>query len=259
MASSDEAQISASNAQIAASSLHNNSLNDASHTSPTSSLAADPSSSSRPVEMADLSAQSAAQNESPQSLSHQSTTPANFQKSKENEKSNIGTQQATSKIIEEDPSLIQAATSGNQNAKPPPLGREQTNPAIGAATDQPTPNLNASEIEAATLMITLLLHTGARHPYKIDEKYLKKRSVSVADNNPINMSVYTLKELIWRDWRDGEAVFEKDLRERHDCWMLRWLTALPEWDPRPASPSSIRLIHFGKLLDDKSHLKGMNR
>ena len=29
-----------------------------------------------------------------------------------------------------------------------------------------------------------------------------------------------------------------------------------EWEPRPASPSSIRLIHFGKLLDDKAHLKG---
>ena len=31
----------------------------------------------------------------------------------------------------------------------------------------------------------------------------------------------------------------------------------PEWDPRPTSPSSIRLIHFGKLLDDKNTLEGM--
>jgi hypothetical protein len=49
----------------------------------------------------------------------------------------------------------------------------------------------------------LLLTTGARHPYKIDEKYLKKRNVTVEEMDPYNISVYTLKELIWRDWREG--------------------------------------------------------
>jgi len=29
-----------------------------------------------------------------------------------------------------------------------------------------------------------------------------------------------------------------------------------EWELRPSSPSSIRLIHFGKLLDDKYSLEG---
>jgi hypothetical protein len=29
-----------------------------------------------------------------------------------------------------------------------------------------------------------------------------------------------------------------------------------EWEPRPTSPAAIRLIHFGKLLDDKTTLKG---
>jgi hypothetical protein len=32
-----------------------------------------------------------------------------------------------------------------------------------------------------------------------------------------------------------------------------------EWEPRPTSPSSIRLIHFGRMLDDKSPLKGAQR
>lgn len=65
--------------------------------------------------------------------------------------------------------------------------------------------LQESEVIGPLLLITLLLTNGARHPYKIDEKYLKKRSVNVEDNNPVNMSTYTLKELIWRDWREGMA------------------------------------------------------
>ncbi len=82
-------------------------------------------------------------------------------------------------------------------------------------------------------MMTLLLTSGARHPFKLDTKYLQKRNVDVQGNDPFNLSVYKLKELILREWRD-------------------------EWEQKPASPSSIRLISFGKLLDDKAPLKGMN-
>ncbi|KAJ9149082.1 Ubiquitin [Pleurostoma richardsiae] len=84
--------------------------------------------------------------------------------------------------------------------------------------------------------ITLLLPTGARHPYRLDERYLAKRNVEVPDlaedghKDPFSISVYKLKELILREWRD-------------------------EWEGKPASPSSIRLIHFGKLLEDKEQLK----
>ena len=89
-------------------------------------------------------------------------------------------------------------------ALPPPLTREKTVPAIGPATDKPTPVPKESEIEGPVLFITLLLSsTGARHPYKLDEKYLKKRNVTVEGNNPINISLYKLKELILRDWREG--------------------------------------------------------
>jgi len=75
-----------------------------------------------------------------------------------------------------------------------------------------------------------LLTSGARHPFKLDAKYLQKRNVDVQGNDPFNLSVYKLKELILREWRE-------------------------EWELKPASPSSIRLISFGKLLDDKSPLK----
>jgi hypothetical protein len=64
------------------------------------------------------------------------------------------------------------------------------------------------EVEDAgpSLVITLLLTTGSRHPFTIDGKYLRKRSVNVEDNDPFLMSVYTLKELIWREWRSGKSM-----------------------------------------------------
>ena len=90
--------------------------------------------------------------------------------------------------------------------KLPPLTREKTAPAIGPATDKPTPVPKESEIEGPVLFITLLLSsTGARHPYKLDERYLRKRNVMVEANNPINLSLYKLKELILRDWREGKV------------------------------------------------------
>ncbi|KUJ16418.1 ubiquitin-like protein [Mollisia scopiformis] len=106
--------------------------------------------------------------------------------------------------------------------------------AIGPSTEH-TPPPAISEA-GPVLVITLLLTSGARHPYKIDEKYLTKRNVNVPGvtesgrKDPFSISVYTLKELILREWRE-------------------------EWEAQPSSPSSIRLIYFGRLLDDKTPLK----
>ncbi|KAI9705551.1 MAG: hypothetical protein M1836_006307 [Candelina mexicana] len=111
---------------------------------------------------------------------------------------------------------------------PAPVKRKEST-AIGPPSDKPIILPKEPESAGPVLVITLLLITGARHPYKIDEKYLKKRNVSPTDMDPFNLSVYTLKELIWREWRE-------------------------EWEPRPTAPTSIRLIHFGRLLDDKSPL-----
>jgi hypothetical protein len=103
--------------------------------------------------------------------------------------------------------------------------------AIGPSSDSPLADNKDAEDSGPLLQITLLLTSGARHPFKLDAKYLQKRDVQVADNDPFNLSVYKLKELILREWRE-------------------------EWEAKPASPSSIRLISFGKLLDDKAPLKG---
>ncbi|KAJ5719225.1 hypothetical protein N7493_007680 [Penicillium malachiteum] len=113
---------------------------------------------------------------------------------------------------------------------------ETEEPKAGAEVPlEQSDDVEGKELDDAgpSLDITLLLTTGSRHPFTIDAKYLRKRSVNVENNDPFAMSVYTLKELIWREWRS-------------------------DWESRPSSPSSIRLISFGKLLDDKSPLSGMS-
>ncbi|GAB1316763.1 hypothetical protein MFIFM68171_06973 [Madurella fahalii] len=124
---------------------------------------------------------------------------------------------------------------GKDKEEPPPSvekRREGDSLSIGPS-DLPPP---AIPEDSPVCTITLLLPTGARHPYRIDEKYLTKRNVEIPDvtdsgaKDPFSISVYKLKELILREWRE-------------------------EWEGKPASPSSIRLIHFGKLLDDKEQLK----
>lgn len=140
-----------------------------------------------------------------------------------------------------DPEIAASSTSasGPASASPaphPPSITRLDSVAIGPAIEASPP---AVVNEAGpVLVITLLLTSGARHPYKIDEKYLTKRNVNVTGvteggkKDPYSISVYTLKELILREWRE-------------------------EWEAQPSSPSSIRLIYFGRLLDDKTPLKGM--
>lgn len=83
-----------------------------------------------------------------------------------------------------------------------------------------------------------MLTTGARHPYKIDEKYLSSRNkvsscvTSSGTFDPRCLSGYQLKELIWTDWR------------------------VEDWEARPVSPSFIRLILMGRMIEDKGVLRG---
>ncbi|KAI4867939.1 hypothetical protein F4820DRAFT_445523 [Hypoxylon rubiginosum] len=111
-------------------------------------------------------------------------------------------------------------------------------PAQGDVEDltiDPVDPADAAGTSDLAVDIMLLLTSGARHPFRIDEKYLTKRNVSVTGKtedgrmDPFSITVYTLKELILRDWRK-------------------------EWDQPPREPSAIRLIHFGKLLEDRNQL-----
>lgn len=93
---------------------------------------------------------------------------------------------------------------------PAALTRKDTE-AIGPSTDLPTPMLGSHPSALAAgpvVQFTLLLaSTGTRHPYQINERYLSKRSVKAEGEggvfDPTVISVYTLKELIWKDWREG--------------------------------------------------------
>ena len=88
---------------------------------------------------------------------------------------------------------------------PAPVNRKESE-AIGPSSEDPQPK--ADPEGGTTILITLLLSTNSRrHPYKIDERYLRKRNVTVEDNDPWNLTVNTLKELILRDWREGEFDF----------------------------------------------------
>ena len=155
--------------------------------------------SSTPVEMTKLdppvAAQDAIATNAPATTSEPLSTTS--ETSKENERPD------TSSPAMNTQSGPQAVPS-SAPSPPKSLSRQDTAPAIGPSSDKPTPITKESEGAGPFLMITLLLNTGARHPYKIDEKYLKKRNVNVPGNDPVNMSVYTLKELIWRDWREGK-------------------------------------------------------
>lgn len=116
---------------------------------------------------------------------------------------------------------------------------DQRDTAIGEASDDVAKTGGpASRGEGPPVcVITLLVPSGKKHPYKIDERYLTKRNVNIPGTtpsgykDPLSISAYTLKELILREWRD-------------------------DWEPPPPSPTSIRLIHFGHLLEDKKCLAG---
>lgn len=142
----------------------------------------------------------------------------------------------TSESIDQSTAAASASPKGKEKESvPPPPTKQDSNLGIGPAVDD-IREVSGGSSDGPVCTITLLLTSGSRHPYKIDAKYLSRRNVDIPDQtedglpDPFSISIYTLKELILREWRS-------------------------DWEAKPASPSSIRLIHFGKLLDDKEQLK----
>jgi hypothetical protein len=97
---------------------------------------------------------------------------------------------------------VAALTKPEPALLPPPTQSIQED---DAADDAPITTATSPPTTGSSVHITLLLTTGARHPFTIDQKYLKRRNVGAAgaEVDPFEISVYTMKELIWKDWRDG--------------------------------------------------------
>ena len=94
----------------------------------------------------------------------------------------------------------------SQKLRSPSMETEEPKTGAEIPSDQSDDALGKEAEDAGpTLHITLLLTTGSRHPFTIDGRYLRKRSVNVENHDPFAISVYTLKELIWREWRSGES------------------------------------------------------
>ena len=98
------------------------------------------------------------------------------------------------------------AVSQSRDPLESPMAVDESKTGMEVSSDQ-SEDVSGKEAESSgpSLDITLLLTTGSRHPFTIDGKYLQKRSVNVENYDPFAMSVYTLKELIWREWRSGES------------------------------------------------------
>lgn len=190
------------------------------------------------VKMADLSKPSGdaeAPSSNPQASDAQPST-SNAQPGAEEEPSNN---------TDSTPPRLAGSTSdkgkGPEEGPAPPAKNDdqQQDTAIGEASDEVSKaGPSAAKDEGLPVcVITLLVPSGKKHPYKLDEKYLTKRNVNIpgttasGHKDPLSISAYTLKELILREWRD-------------------------DWEPPPPSPTSIRLIHFGHLLEDKKSLTG---
>lgn len=177
----------------------------------------------------------------PQITSEQTTTQTVLDADKTEQKTATEPPSSiTAPTSSDKPKSSTTTDSSSQKAKerdsaPPPLVKQESVMAIGDAVDD-IKAITPGGSDGPVCNITLLLTSGSRHPYKIDAKYLSRRNVDIPDTtedgqpDPFSISIYTLKELILREWRS-------------------------DWEAKPASPSSIRLIHFGKLLDDKEQVK----
>ena len=150
---------------------------------------------SQPVEMLDLNSSTKA-----------TTAPYEGQQQQQQQEGQIGTATSTNEISPAQQGAGTVATTTTTR-----ISEDES--AIGPATEKPHANIDALPTSEPQLVITLLLHsTDTRHPYIINGKYLRRRNVQVADDDPVNLTVYNLKDLIWRDWRDGREIRFRDKR-----------------------------------------------
>lgn len=70
-------------------------------------------------------------------------------------------------------------------------------------SQSPLHNTSLPSDDGASLLLTLLLTTGPRYPFRVAMGDLRKRDVQVTDDDPYQISIKMLKELILDGWRQG--------------------------------------------------------
>lgn len=135
---------------------------------------------------------------------------------------------------------LEAAEPAVEEKQPPPADSEITSsPSPSKGGIHPPTSHSALHLPADartdngaadTVHLTLLHPSGLRHPFVLNPQYLRSHHVAAADD-PWQISVYTLKKLVWRDWR-------------------------AEWEARPLTPGAVRLISFGRMLEERNVLGG---
>ncbi|KAF2859257.1 hypothetical protein K470DRAFT_277842 [Piedraia hortae CBS 480.64] len=94
------------------------------------------------------------------------------------------------------------------------------------------PDEAAEKTLAQDLRITLLLSTGAKHEFTLQQSTSTQTPASATgDEDPRTIKGYRLKEMLFREWKEEE-----------------WGVA------KPISPAEIRLITMGHLIDDNRAL-----
>jgi hypothetical protein len=102
----------------------------------------------------------------------------------------------TAGTIDGDPGTIQTGTAGKQkNKSPDPTGKPK---------DAPLPVLR---------IILLQVLTSKRSPQlNLTRSFLRKRQLVADDEDPYNLSVYMLKEVICKEWPAGKTAFPSSCR-----------------------------------------------
>jgi hypothetical protein len=91
-----------------------------------------------------------------------------------------------------------------------------------SSSDQPTPIPKGSRLYRSHTGDYITFADRCEASVQDGWEVPKEENVNVPDNNPIRMSVYTLKELIWTEWREGTAayIFRAHGFATVTCWCL---------------------------------------
>ena len=121
----------------------------------------------------------------------------------------------------DEPETIAQVSEPSEPAPSTPSRARAQSEALGPATDNPMTPF-ADTAAGSTLSISLMLITGARHPYKIDEKYLRNRQVTAVDAD-LEADIQDWKDEAGNEHPDGLRKIEGELKPSE-----RWQPKEPE-------------------------------